>query len=192
MLLPLIVSTPHGHVGIYSNPTDQRCYRLIARLVVEEEDPSSMMRVNKFHTLEESLAVAMAVAVLKQVIFHQCHLFVQSLHLGNNSMYEKKKTDDTIKIGLGKTGEPYFYHEHLLLRGDPTQTYFRGASALGGPPLGTAFAAQGSRVRPQPEQLAAIVQGLKNVLKESSSHQDIWKQSNCVLEVIDGTTDDDD
>lgn len=172
-----VVVTPYGRVGLYANPKDQRCYRMIARLLVK--DPSDL-HLNAFHSLDESLAVGMAVAVTKQVVFETTGLFVQSMHLGNNSMCSTSITGRG-DVGLATEQESYFYHEHLILRGDPTRSYFPGATALGGPPLGTAFAAQGRRVEPTPESLNAVVDGTKNVLRQRKQ-EGIWERAGCLLD----------
>lgn len=173
-----VISTPHGRVGLYTNPTDRRCYSLIVRTLVPTAD---QMILNQLHSLEESLAVGMAVAVLKQVLFRRTGLFVQSLHLGNNSMRSTTEGD----VGLGNAHEPYFYHVHLLARGDPVRSYFDGAPELAGPPLGVAFRPQdGNHARPTDVETAAIVRGFRRVLMESRPHDTIWEYSGCSVDTI--------
>ena len=183
-----IISTLHGKVGLYANPTDRRCYRLIARpLVATLAD----MTLNQLQTLQESLAVATAVAVFKQVMFRHAGLFVQSLHLGNNSMQQQKLNDDESQdgciVGLGNIYEPYFYHEHLFLRGDPKRSYFEGAPALAGPTLGVALGAQdGGRVKPKTFETQALVKGLQGILRESGNNDDVWQLAGCSVDALAG------
>lgn len=96
-----VITTRYGPVGLYANPADQQCYRLIARLLVDKPED---IRLNEIQSLEESLAVSTAVAVLKQVVFKHSGLFVQSLHLGNNSMQFDAKS--SAGVGLGTLHEP--------------------------------------------------------------------------------------
>ena len=119
-----------------------------------------------------------AVTILKQVIFH---LFVQSLHLGNNSMRQvpsnidsnDDKNDQIIThnvADLGNGHEPYVYHEHLFLRGNPKHSYFVDAPVLEGPSLGVSFGAQDAKGKmvSSSTQIQSIVKGLKNVLSNVS------------------------
>lgn len=171
-----VITTRYGPVGLYANPADQQCYRLIARLLVDKPED---IRLNEIQSLEESLAVSTAVAVLKQVVFKHSGLFVQSLHLGNNSMQFDAKS--SAGVGLGTLHEPYFYHEHLLLRaGDPDLEYLEGAGPIGGPPIGTSFTAQGVHAGKSTKQLAAFVNCMKKVLDESRADKD-WKKAECSL-----------
>lgn len=168
---------PSKMVGLYANPTDLQCYRMIAR-VLESNEAHLRAKLNGMHSLEDSLAVSTAVAVLKQILWQQAGLFVQSLHLGNNSMRPVYEDGVVAKLGLGNDHEPYFYHEHLLCRGgDPQQAYLSmGDEArtaempvLGGPPLGTAFEAQQQKraSSPSPKHICAVMRGMQHALREA-------------------------
>jgi len=168
--------TPPKMVGVYANPTDLQCYRMIAR-VLETDEAHLRVKLNGMHSLEDSLAVSTAVAVLKQILWQQTGLFVQSLHLGNNSMRPIYEDGVEAKVGLGNDHEPYFYHEHLLCRGgDPQQAYLSQAApddvddvsdmpVLGGPPLGTAYEAQQQKRGISPSHVCAVVRGMQHALR---------------------------
>jgi hypothetical protein len=133
----LNATTNTQYIGIYLNPTDSRCYRMIARpLCLQTTD----LAFNRDDDLSNPISTSIAVALVGKSMRESTGLFVQSLHLGNNSMVSG--SDGELQLGNDK--EPYFHHVHYLLcRGNPELAYFEGALVLGGPPIGVAFQAQG-------------------------------------------------
>ena len=80
---------------------------------------------------------------------------------------------------------PTFYHEHLLARGNPLQSYFQGAPTLQGPPLGRAFEAQGlGRIVPTALEMEAMVTGFRTVLEDSKDKDCIWEQTGCIVDTL--------
>lgn len=171
---PLVSSTSHASqlanngarswVGIALNPTDARCYRMIARLLY---DDASQIPFNRHHTIDEAVAVQSACAIVSNAVYRTTGLFVQTLHLGNNSMtLDTASTGEEAALRLGKPDEPYFYHCHLLCRGNPLRSYFDNAPELRGPPVGVPLDIATGKVAWDADDPAAIalVRGLRSVL----------------------------
>ena len=126
-------------VGLYMNPVDSSCYRMIARVLY---DMPSDIPFNQYHSPGEALAVAEVVALASATLYDRTRLFVQTMLLGNNSQVADPESGEIV---LGSDHEPYFYHVHLICRGNPDRCYFEGSDKLGGPPIGDVFAVRDHR-----------------------------------------------
>lgn len=175
---------PPTRVALYLNPTETTCYRMLARVLYDAPDD---IPFNAMHAAGDVVAVATATAAFAAALRQATGLFVQTLHLGNNSMACDPATGDVV---LGTDHEPYFYHVHLLCRGNPDRVYFPspcaaagadtdqgddgdatadahgdGAPRLGGPAVGVNFSVQhANKQPPTATELAALRRGMQRVV----------------------------
>lgn len=134
VVLVTLSATKKVQCGVLLNPTDQRCYRMLVLRLYEsvEEVP-----FNQMHTAETAIAVQLASVCVAEKLREATVLFVQSCHLGNNSLrITTALRPEHSVIEFGRPNEPYFYHVHLICRGNPKAAYlseFGSDAILGGP-----------------------------------------------------------
>jgi hypothetical protein len=117
-------------VGVYTNPSDCRGYRLIVRRVALDDMYNGLNRPTTFHELAANNYICSMVA---SCIEENTGLFVQIMRLGNNS--------HTLMNGhtvLGSEMEPFFEHCHLICRGKVGEKYICNLP-LCGPEFGDPF-----------------------------------------------------
>ena len=154
-------------IGVYLNPSDARCYRMLLRPLADSVDA---LPLNQFPSLDDSAALGVAAAVVGDLLWKQCRLYGQSHQLGNNS-HATRTADGEIDL-CGNSHEPYFCHVHLLFRGNPEKQYHPGLPKLQGPPIGEAFPMKAPPGTPHSEkapwasdaQLAAGAQAMRELL----------------------------
>ena len=149
-------------VGLYMNPVDSSCYRMIARVLYSKPGD---IPFNRHSSPAVAIAVGEVVALGSAALYDRTNLFVQSMHLGNNSQVADPVSGEIV---LGSDHEPYFYHVHLICRGNPGRSYFEGSDKLGGPPIGEIFGVRDHRKSDvMSSGFQAVRKGIAAVLKTS-------------------------
>ena len=174
-------------VGVYLNPSDARCYRMLLRPLVPHP---AALPFNVFPSMADAAALGVASAAIGDLMWRRCGLYLQTYQLGNNSQTPR---DGDGELALtGDAHEPYFAHVHGVWRGNPETAYHPRLPRLGGPPIGEAFPMKAPPGTPHaakepwasPAALAAGAQGLRALLSEALAAHGAGVRRFCDIEVL--------